>query len=76
MLNFCLAPRAPLFAPAVAPLVEWVVTPGLTQFPDALADMEARAEAIARGERVSDPLLVVSFRREIRYDGELETFFG
>ena len=50
MLNFRLAPRAPLFAPTAAPPVEWVVTPGLTQFPDALADMEARAEAIARGE--------------------------
>ena len=45
-----LAPRAPLLAPANAPPVEWVVTPGLTQFPAALAAMEERAEAIARGE--------------------------
>ena len=50
MLHSLLAPRAPLLAPGNAPPVEWVVTPGLTQFPDALADMEARAEAIARGE--------------------------
>jgi lipoyl(octanoyl) transferase len=49
VLNSRLAPRASLFAPGDAPPVEWVVTPGLTQFPDALADMEARAEAIARG---------------------------
>ncbi len=30
--------------------VEWVVSPGLTDYPAALAEMEARAEAIARGE--------------------------
>jgi lipoyl(octanoyl) transferase len=50
MLNSLRAPRAFLLAPGNAPPVEWVVTPGLTEFPDALADMEARAEAIARGE--------------------------
>jgi lipoyl(octanoyl) transferase len=50
VLNSRQAPRAPLFAAASTPPVEWVVTPGLTQFPDALADMEARAEAIARGD--------------------------
>ena len=50
MLNSRLAPRAPLLAPRNAPPVEWVVAPGLTQFSDALADMEARAEAIARGD--------------------------
>jgi lipoyl(octanoyl) transferase len=50
VLNSRQAPRAPLFAAASTPSVEWVVTPGLTQFPDALADMEARAEAIARGD--------------------------
>ena len=50
MLNSLPAPRAFLLAPGNAPPVEWVVTPGLTEFPDALADMEARAEAIARGE--------------------------
>jgi lipoyl(octanoyl) transferase len=50
VLNSRLAPRAPLFAAGAAPPVEWVVTPGLTQFPEALAEMEARAAAIARGE--------------------------
>ena len=50
MLDLHLAPRAPLLAPGNAPPVEWVVTPGLTQYPDALAEMEARSEAIARGE--------------------------
>ncbi len=49
VLNSRLAPRALLPAPRNAP-VEWVVTAGLSQFPDALADMEARAEAIARGD--------------------------
>jgi lipoyl(octanoyl) transferase len=44
------APRAPLFVPSNASPVEWVVTPGLTQYVDALAEMEARAEAIARGD--------------------------
>jgi lipoyl(octanoyl) transferase len=51
VLNSRLAPRAPLLAPCGAPPVEWVVAPGLTEFPDALAQMEARAEAIARGEK-------------------------
>lgn len=50
MLSSLVAPRAFLLAPGNAPPVEWVVTPGLTEFPDALADMEARAEAIARGD--------------------------
>ena len=49
MLDLRSAPRAPLFAASDAPPVEWVVTPGLTQYADALAEMEARAEAIARG---------------------------
>lgn len=31
-------------------MVEWITTPGLTPYPDALAFMEARVEAIARGE--------------------------
>jgi lipoyl(octanoyl) transferase len=43
-------PRAPLLTPADTLPVEWVVTPGLTQYADALKDMEARAESIARGE--------------------------
>ena len=50
LLNSRLAPRAPLLASDGAPPVEWVVTPGLTEYADALAVMEARAEAIARGE--------------------------
>ena len=45
-----LAPQAPLLAPDDALPVEWVVTPGLTQYADAVAEMEARAEAIARGD--------------------------
>jgi lipoyl(octanoyl) transferase len=45
-----LAPHAPLPAPVDAPPVEWVVTPGLTQYSDALAEMETRADAIARGD--------------------------
>ncbi len=50
MFNSRLAPRAPLFAAGAAPPVEWIATPGLTQYAEALAAMEARAEAIARGE--------------------------
>ena len=42
--------QASLLPAAGAPPVEWVVTAGLTQFPDALAQMEARAEAVARGD--------------------------
>jgi lipoyl(octanoyl) transferase len=45
-----LAPHAPLPAPVDAPSVEWVVTPRLTQYSDALAEMETRADAIARGD--------------------------
>ena len=41
--------RAPLLRACDGPPVEWVVTPGPTQYSDALAEMEARAEAIARG---------------------------
>jgi lipoyl(octanoyl) transferase len=50
VLNSRLALRAPLLAPRDAPPVEWVVSPGVTQFADALAEMEARAEAIAGGD--------------------------
>ena len=50
MLNSRLAPRASLLASADGPPVEWVVTPGLTQYSDALVEMETRAEAIARGD--------------------------
>jgi lipoyl(octanoyl) transferase len=46
------SPRAALKASLLpapgSPPVEWVVTPGLTEFPEALKHMEARAEAIAR----------------------------
>jgi lipoyl(octanoyl) transferase len=49
VLNSRLASRASLLALDDAPPVEWVVTPGLTQYCDALAEMEARADAIARG---------------------------
>jgi lipoyl(octanoyl) transferase len=50
VVNSRLASRASLFAPNDAPPVEWVVTPGLTQYSDALAEMDSRAEAIARGD--------------------------
>ena len=50
MVNSRLASRASLLAPQDAPPVEWVVTPGLTLYCDALMEMDARAEAIARGE--------------------------
>jgi lipoyl(octanoyl) transferase len=50
VFNSRLAPHAPLLAPDDAPPVEWVVAPGLTQYSDALAEMEMRAEAIARGD--------------------------
>jgi lipoyl(octanoyl) transferase len=43
------APPALLLAPSNAPPVEWVVAPGLTEYANALAEMEARSEAIARG---------------------------
>ncbi|RBP17732.1 lipoyl(octanoyl) transferase [Roseiarcus fermentans] len=45
-----LAPRPPFLAAPGAPPVEWLVSPGLTGYPEALAAMEARAEAIAAGE--------------------------
>jgi lipoyl(octanoyl) transferase len=48
--NSRLASRASLLAPDDAPPVEWVVTPGLTQYSDALAEMESRAGAIACGD--------------------------
>jgi len=37
-------------APAGAPPVEWLISDGLTPYPDAVAFMEARAAAIARGD--------------------------
>jgi lipoyl(octanoyl) transferase len=41
--------RAPLFAPPGSPPVEWLVSPGLTGYEQALAAMEARAQEIAAG---------------------------
>jgi lipoyl(octanoyl) transferase len=45
-----IASRASLLLPYDAPPVEWVVTPGLTQYADALTEMETRSAAIARGD--------------------------
>jgi lipoyl(octanoyl) transferase len=50
VVNSRLASRASLLAPDDAPPVEWVVSPGLTPYSDALAEMESRAGAIACGE--------------------------
>jgi lipoyl(octanoyl) transferase len=50
VFNSRLTPQAPLLAPSGAPPVEWFVTHGLIQYADAVTDMEARAEAIARGD--------------------------
>ncbi len=50
MVNSRLQSRASLVAPQDAPPVEWVVTSGLTQYADALTEMETRANAIARGD--------------------------
>ena len=58
MFNSRLASRASLLAPHGAPPVEWVVTPGLTQYADALAEMESRAEAIARGDALERVWLI------------------
>ena len=49
MPNPRLAPPEPLFASPGAPPVEWVVSPGLTGYPEAVAEMMARAERIAAG---------------------------
>ena len=53
-----LAPLATFLAPAGGPPVEWVVSPGLTDYPAALAEMEARAEAIATGSAAERVWLV------------------
>ncbi len=49
MPNSRLAPQAPLLAPPGAPPAEWLVSPGLTGYKEALRQMEARADAIADG---------------------------
>ena len=41
--------RMPLFAPPGSPPVEWLVSPGLSGYEAALAEMEARASEIAAG---------------------------
>ena len=58
MFNSRLASRASLLAPHGAPPVEWVVTRGLTQYADALAEMESRADAIARGDALERVWLI------------------
>lgn len=50
MNNPRLAPRAPLLGLPGSPPVEWVVSPGLTDYVGALAEMEARAGAIAEAK--------------------------
>jgi lipoyl(octanoyl) transferase len=49
MSNPRLAPAAPFLASPGSPPAEWLVSPGLTDYAEALADMEARAAAIAEG---------------------------
>ena len=44
-----LAPQAPFLPASVAPPVEWRVAPGLADYAEAVAEMEALAEAIAAG---------------------------
>ena len=52
-MNLVSTPRRALPAPflpaAGSPPVEWLVAPGLTDYPHALAEMESRADAIAEG---------------------------
>jgi lipoyl(octanoyl) transferase len=50
VFNSRLAPPTPLLAHYDGPPVEWVVTPGLTQYSDALAEMESRVDAVVRGD--------------------------
>ena len=49
MASTRLALRAPFLAAPGSPPVEWRVEDGLVAYPDALAEMEARATAIAEG---------------------------
>ncbi len=49
MSNPRLRPPAPLLPSPGAPPVEWVVSPGLTPYTEAVVEMEARAERIAAG---------------------------
>jgi len=43
------APNTPFLPAAGSPPVEWLVSPGPVEYPEALADMESRADAIASG---------------------------
>ena len=49
MLDEALKPQ-PIFARDDGAKAQWRVTPGLVPYPDAVAEMEARAAAIAAGE--------------------------
>ncbi len=53
-----LAPEARFWPRSPAPPVEWVFAPGLTDYAAAVAEMEARAEAIAKGEAAERVWLV------------------
>ena len=53
-----LAPPAPFLPSPGAPAVEWRVAPGLTAYADAVAEMEARATAIAEGRAAERVWLV------------------
>ncbi len=53
-----LGPLAPFLPALGSPAVEWLTTPGLTAFADAVAEMEARAEAIAAGRAAERVWLV------------------
>jgi lipoyl(octanoyl) transferase len=53
-----LALRAPFPAVAGSPPVEWVVAPGIVDYPAALAEMESRAQAIVEGRAAERVWLV------------------
>jgi lipoyl(octanoyl) transferase len=53
-----LSPQASFLPASVAPPVEWRTAPGLSGYADAVAEMEARAEAIAAG-RASERVWLV-----------------
>jgi len=53
-----LGAHAPFLPASGAPPVEWLTTPGLTAYPQAVAEMEARVEAIAAGRAAERVWLV------------------
>jgi lipoyl(octanoyl) transferase len=57
-LNPRLAPPARFLPSPGSPAVEWLVTPSLTPYAEALAEMEARAEAISEGRAAERVWLV------------------